>query len=108
METVAGMTHIPDAPFGFRLHKLVRDVENPQNVQICYKVKKSVKVELHDVKKMYMTEMETLGWDLMNHFENEHELLLIFVRPANILCHVRVDETNNVTILILGEKKDRL
>lgn len=108
IETVAGMTHIPDVPFGFRLCKLVHDQNSSENMQIVYHPKKSVQIDKQNVKKVYMTEMETLGWDFINQFENEHELLLMFVRPGNIWCHIRLDENNILTALILSEKKDRL
>ena len=52
-ESVARMTHIPDAPFGFRLQAVIPDQNNEQNVQIVYYPVNGVTVDSAAVKKNY-------------------------------------------------------
>ena len=106
-ETVARMTQIPDVPFGFRLHSVILDQSNTDNLKILYHPKKSAKIDLEYLKKDYMTTMETLGWDFINQFESQHEFLLNFVKPGNIWCQVRFDQNNMLTVWLVSEKKDR-
>lgn len=107
-EVVAGLTFIPDTPFGFCVHSVKRDVQDSEDAfKVVYHAKKSAKIDLQDLKKSYRTEMELLGWDFVNQFEDESELLLIFARPLHVLCQVRFDRDNFLTILVLKNKKDR-
>lgn len=106
-ETVARITHIPDAPFGLRLHNIVHDQIHPDNVQILYRLLKKAIIDRPDLKTFYMTNMEILGWDLVNQFESEQELLLMFVRPGNIWCLVHFDQHNVLSVVLISEKKDR-
>jgi hypothetical protein len=99
---VAGMTHIPQPPFGFHLVRVVNDVNGLQaNVRIVYQAK-TMRLSFQDVKQYYQADMEMLGWDFVNQFQDEQEILLVFKRPGNMLCQVRLDSKNILTVTVLG------
>ncbi|MBP6891995.1 hypothetical protein KBB68_00280 [Candidatus Babeliales bacterium] len=100
-ESVARMTHIPDAPFGFRLQAVIPDQTNPESVQIVYHPVKSLMVDLDVVKKNYEIEMEILGWQLISTFESMEELFLMFKRPGNVWCQIFLSHENILTVMIL-------
>lgn len=107
-ETVARVTHIPDIPFGFKVLKVMRDVTpsleskaQGDNIQILYQPLRTTKVVLAQLKQWYETEMETLGWDCMSQFQTDHDLLLVFKRPGNVMCHIMIDQQHMITITLL-------
>ncbi len=100
-ESVARMTHVPDAPLGFYLQAVIPDQTNEENVQIVYCPGKGVSVDADVVKKNYEIEMETLGWQLISTFESMEELFLMFVRPGNIWCQIILSHENILTVMVL-------
>jgi hypothetical protein len=100
-ESVARMTHIPDAPFGFRLQAVIPDQKNPESVQIVYYPIKGVSIDADAVKKNYEIEMEVLGWQLVSTFESVDELYVMFKRPGNVSCHVILSHENILTVMVL-------
>lgn len=104
-ESVARMTHIPDAPLGFRLQAVIPDQNNAENVQIVYYPAKGILIDSASVKKYYEIEMETFGWQQLSTFESMDELFLIFQRPGNVSCQVMLSHENILTVMILQSIK---
>ncbi len=103
-ESVARMTQIPDAVFGFRLQAVIPDQEHEENVQIVYHPVKGSLIDLEMVKKYYDMEMEILGWDLVSNFKSTDELCLLFSRPGNVWCQIILSHENILTVMLLTKK----
>ncbi|OGB86474.1 hypothetical protein A3J41_02870 [candidate division TM6 bacterium RIFCSPHIGHO2_12_FULL_38_8] len=107
-ETVARMSYIPDAPFGFRLQGVVYDQHNPKNVQILYRSAKKISIDFKDLRQTYLASMEMLGWDFVSEYVNADELFLLFSRPGKMWCQVRCEQNILTVVMMVGQKKDRL
>ena len=103
-ESVARMTQIPDALFGFRLQAVIPDQIHEENVQIVYHPIKGSSIDAAMVKKYYEIEMEVLGWQVASAYQSADELLLLFSRPKNIWCQVMLSHENILTVLLLTKK----
>lgn len=104
-ESIARISDIPDGPVGFKVKEVEKDESNPDNVRIEYKAKRKEAVQLEDIKKLYCSNMELLGWDLTSIFEGQ-ELLMLFEKPRGKKCVVSLRRDGCLMVTILGKKRD--
>ena len=104
-ETIARLSDVPDTPVGFKIKKIEKDESNPDNVRIEYLAKKKDLVQSEDIKHLYCSNMELLGWNLIAMFDGP-DLLLLFERPRGKKCIVSLHRDGYLMVSILGKKRD--
>lgn len=103
-EKLASLTHLPDAPFGFKLRSIVEDQINSDNIQITYQYVGKEKYRVENIVQSCIADMELLGWNCINQFLIETEMLLWFERPGNFFCQISL-RNDELRITIVASKK---
>lgn len=96
-ESLARLADIPDTPMYVHVKNVLKDDENPNQVQIICTFGTGIKRQ--DLKKFYIEEMERLGWGLL--FESAmQDIILVFHKPDGRYCVVSVQGRSDLVVTI--------
>ncbi|HSW76771.1 MAG TPA: hypothetical protein VLG50_06985 [Candidatus Saccharimonadales bacterium] len=104
-ELLARLSDLPDVPYGYQVKKIEKDQRNPDSVFIEYQANKKDCVQHEDIKKMYYSSMELLGWNFVSEFQGQ-EILLFFERPRGKKCIISLRQDGYLIVFVLSKKGD--
>ncbi len=105
-QDLARLTLIPDVPLGFVPESIVHDSDAMHNVRVSYRlINKHEVVDVEKLLKMYCLDMELLGWEFSGVFKQEHECLIMFIRPGLVWGQVVIQDSGIIIVTVVENNK---
>lgn len=102
-EILALHSELPDTMIGFYVDSIQENSDNSSGISIVYKPKKNTVVNFSAIQKMYIADMETLGWKLIAELVGD-VIHMIFQKPGNSLMCTIVVHTDFIVITVIPKK----